>query len=83
MFTNSNAVYGGAIFLDTTGVMVNNSYKRFVSFTNNIAKISGNSIYQDAAEFCNASCLSDRLVGISIEFVNTPPNVLKFYDPAI
>ena len=83
-FTNNNAVYGGAILLDTTGVMVNNSYnKHCINFTNNIAKISGNSVYQDTDEFCNAICLSDRLVGISIEFVNTPPNVLKFYDPAI
>ena len=83
-FTNNNAVYGGAIFLDTTGVMVNNSYnKHCINFTNNIAKISGNSVYQDTDEFCNANCLSDRLVGIIIEFVNTPPNVLKFYHPAI
>ena len=83
-FTNNNAVYGGAILLDTTGVMVNNSFnKHCINFTNNIAKISGNSVYQDTDEFCNANCLSDRLVGISIEFVNTPPNVLKFYDPAI
>ena len=83
-FTNNNAVYGGAILLDTTGVMVNNSYnKHCINFTNNIAKISGNSVYQDTDEFCNANCLSDRLVGISSEFVNTPPNVLKFYDPAV
>ena len=83
-FTNNNAAYGGAILLDTTGVMVNNSYnKHCINFTNNIAKISGNSVYQDTDEFCNAICLSDRLVGISSEFVNTPPNVLKFYDPAI
>ena len=83
-FTNNNAVYGGAILLDTTGVMVNNSYnKHCINFTSNIAKISGNSIYQDTDEFCNANCLSDRLVGINIEFVNTPPNVLKFCHPAI
>ena len=83
-FTNNNAVYGGAILLDTTGVMVNNSYnKHCINFTNNIAKISGNSVYQDTDEFCNANCLSNRLLGMSIEFVNTPPNVLKFYDPAI
>ena len=83
-FTNNNAVYGGAILLDTTGVMVNNTYnKHCINFTNNIAKISGNSVCQDTDEFCNANCLSDRLIGISIEFVNTPPNVLRFYDPAI
>ena len=83
-FTNNNAVYGGAILLDTTGVMVNNSYnKHCINFTSNIAKISGNSVYQDTDEFCNANYLRNRLVGISIEFVNTPPNVLKFYDPAV
>ena len=82
-FTNNNAQYGGAIFLDTTSVMVNSSYKNCINFTNNIAKVLGNSVYQDASNFCNSSCLSDRLVGISSEFIATPPNELKFYDPAV
>ena len=82
-FINNNAQYGGAIFLDTTAVMVNSSYKKCINFTNNIAKALGNSIYQEAAKSCNNSCLSDRLVGISNKFVATPPNELKFYDPAM
>ena len=82
-FINNNAHYGGAIFLDTTAVMVNSSYKNCINFTNNIAQVLGNSIYQEAATSCNSSCLSDRLVNISSEFVATPPNELKFYDPAI
>ena len=83
-FVNNNAQYGGAIFLDATSLMVNNdSYKNCINFTNNIAKVLGNLIYQDAAKNCNSSCPSDRLVGISSIFVETPPNELKFYYPAI
>ena len=82
-FINNNAQYGGAIFLDTTAVMVNSSCKNSIKFTNNIAKVSGNSVYQDVAKSCKSSCLSDRLVGISSEYIATPPNELRFYDPAI
>ena len=82
-FINNNAQYGGAIFLDTTAVMVNNSCNNCVNFTNNIAKVSGNSVYQEVAKSCNRICLSDRLVGISSEYIATPPNELRFYDPAI
>ena len=82
-FTGNNAEFGGAVFLDTTAVMVNSSYKKCINFINNIAKISGNSVYQDAAQFYNRSYLVDRMVGISSEFLATPPNELKFYGPAI
>ena len=82
-FTNNNAQYGGAIFLDTTAVLVNSSYINCINFTNNIAKILGNSIYQDAAKFCNSSCLSQRTVNIDSQFLATPPNELKFYDQAV
>ena len=82
-FINNNAQYGGAIFLDITAVMVNRSYKNCINFTDNIAKVSGNSVYQDVAMSCNSSYLSDRLVGISSEYIATPPNELRFYDPAI
>ena len=53
-FANNSAQYGSAIFLDTTAIMVNNSTSKCMDFTNNIniAKISGNSIYKDASEFC-------------------------------
>ena len=82
-FKNSRAQYGGAILLDASSVMVNSSDKNSVTFTNNIARIVGNSIYQDVADLCSRSCLTDRVVGISTEFIATPPNELKFYDPAI
>ena len=82
IFSN-NAQYGGAIFLDTTSVIVNNIYKYYINFTNNIAKISGNSIYQDVAKICNHSCLINRIINIHSQIVTTPPNELKFYDPAI
>ena len=80
-FSNNRAQYGATIFLDTSAV-VNGSDKN-VNFTNNIARIVGNSIYQDVADLCNRSCLTDRVVGISTEFIATPPKKLKFYDPAI
>ena len=82
-FTNNSAQYGGAIFLDATAVMVNNTRKKCIDFTNNIAKISGNSIYQGASEFCTRICLSNRMTGINHEYVDTPPNELKFKHPAI
>ena len=34
------------------------------------------------SEFCTSSCLSNRIMGIYHEFVDTPPNELKFNDPA-
>ena len=82
-FTNNNAQYGSAIFLDATAVIINNCYMNSINFTNNIAKRLGNLIYQDAAKFCNGSCLSERFIGIDNEFVSTAPNELKFNDPAI
>ena len=82
-FINNNAQYGGAIFLDATAVLVNSSYINCINFTNNIAKVLGNSIYQDTAKFCNSSCLSNRIVNIDSQFLATPPNELKFYDQAV
>ena len=82
-FCNNRAQYGGAIFLDASAIMVNSSDKSSITFTNNIARIVGNSIYQDVADSCSRSCLTDRVVGIKTEFIATPPNELKFYDPAI
>ena len=82
-FSNSHAQYGSAILLDVSSVMVNGNDKNSVTFTNNFARIVGNSIYQDVADLCSRSCLTDRVVGISTEFIATPPNELKFYDPAI
>ena len=81
-FSNNHAQYGAAMFLDASAV-INGSAKYSINFTNNIARIVGNSIYQDVDDLCNRSCLTDRVVGISTEFIATPPNELKFYDPAI
>ena len=82
-FINCHAQYGGAIFLDTSAVMVNSSDKNSITFTNNIARIVGNSIYQDIVDSCKSSCLTNRIVGVCNEFIATPPNELKFYDPAM
>ena len=82
-FINSHAQYGGAIFLDTSAVMVNSSDKNSITFTNNIARIVGNSIYQDIADSWKSSYLTNRIVGVCNEFIATQPNELKFCDPAI
>ena len=39
-------------------------------------------MYQDVAELCNSSCLNNRVSGLSNKLITTPPNELKFYDPA-
>ena len=82
-FINNKAQYGGAVFLDTTAVMVNSSYRNCVIFKNNIARVTGNSIYQDVTELCNKNCLNNKTDGITSEFVATPPSKLKLNDPAI
>ena len=81
--TDNSANYGGAIFLDTTAIIVNNNDKTFMQFTNNIARIFGNSMYQAVPQLCNSSCINDNAIGISSEFIATPPNELKLHDPAI
>ena len=78
-FTNNSAQYGGAIFLDTTAAMVSNSD---VKFSNNNARIMGSSLYQYLYT-CKSSCLGNRTIGISNKLIATPPNELKFYDPAV
>ena len=81
-FINNSAQYGGAVFLDTTAVMVNNSCKNCINFKHNFARILGSSVYQDVAELCNSSsCLSNRITGVYDKF--TPPNELKFDNPAV
>ena len=81
-FTNNSAQYGGAIFLDASAVMANNANK-VINFTSNNAKILGDSLYQDVADSCNKSCLTDQVIGISSEFIATQPNELRFYSPAV
>ena len=82
-FTYNGAQYGAAVFMDTTAVIINNCDIECINFTNNIAKILGALVYQDVTETCNSSCLNNSLVDINDELIATPPNELKFYDPAI
>ena len=82
-FTKNSAQYGGAVFLDTTAVMVNNCDQKCVDFRSNLAKFSSNSVYQDVDGSCNSNCINNKIYGISDDLIATPPNVLKFYDPAI
>ena len=81
--TKNTAQYGGAIFLDTTAVMANYDDQNCVYFRSNLAKFSGDSVYQDVAGSCNSSCINNRIYGISNDLIATPPNALIFYDPAI
>ena len=81
-FVNNSAQYGGAIYLSTTAVLINDKDEKCMDFISNVAKISGNSIYQDASEFHTINSLSDRIIGIDHKFVYTPPNELKFSNPA-
>ena len=82
-FTHNNAQYGGAIFLDTSAAMLNNNDNTSVCFANNIAKLLGDSVYQETTGLCYGSCVINRTLGISSEFIATPPNELKFDHPAI
>ena len=84
-FTNNDAQYGAAMFMDITARIVNNCTNdtKCIYFTNNVAKILGHFMYQEVAASCNSSCLSNSILGISDELIATPPNELKFYDPAI
>ena len=77
-FTGNSAQYGGAIFLDTTATMVNNSD---IDFKNNFARILGSSVYEDVAELCNSSCLFNRITGLNNTLIATPPYDLKFENP--
>ena len=82
-FIDNSADYGGAIFLDITAVLVNSQNKNYTRFTNNIARIVGNSLYQAIPQWCNTSCINDKILGIDQEVITTRPKELKFYDPAI
>ena len=82
-FSCNGAQYGAAVFMDTTAMIINNCDTKCINFTNNIAKILGAFVYQDVTETCNSSCLRNSLVNIRDELIATPPNELKFYDPAV
>ena len=83
-FTSNKAQYGGSILLDASAAMINYD-NNSINFINNDARILGNSIYQDITDrdLCSRGCITDRVVGISTEFIATPPNELRFYDPAV
>ena len=81
-FIDNNAQYGGAIFLDSTAVMTNRSNYTGVYFASNTAKFLGDSVYQETTESFSSSSEIYRTVGISSEFIATPPNNLKFSCPA-
>ena len=83
IFINNSAQYGAAIFMDTTVVIVNNCGTKCINFTSNIAKILGNFVYQDFTESFNKYGTMNRTEGIDNDLIATPPNELKFYDPAI
>ena len=82
-FTNNGAQYGAAIYLDKTATMVNISDADNIHFTENIAKVLGSSVFQEAPESCNISCLNETTVGINTKLIVTQPNEVIFYDPAI
>ena len=83
-FTNNRAEYGGAIFLDKSAVMINTTnVKQGIFFNNNKAEFKGNSVYLGVNESCNSSCLNSKILNIESDFIITPPNALKLYDPAI
>ena len=84
LFVNNSATqYGGAVFLDMTTIIINNcSNKNCITFTDNIAKILGKSLYQNMAQLCNKSCLNGKVAGINNKFITTPPKELKFGYPA-
>ena len=83
-FVNNHAQYGGAIFLDNSAAMINTSNdEQSIQFKNNKAKFKGNSVYLDITDSCNNSCLNSKIMNINSELISTPPNELKFFDPAI
>ena len=83
-FTMNSAQYGGAVFLDVTAAIINNSSdNKHTHFSRNIAHFKGNTLYQEGDESCNKSCITSKVVGINNELIATPPNDLKFYDPAV
>ena len=83
-FVKNSAQYGGAIFLDKSAVMINSSNdEQSTYFQDNKAKFKGNEVYLDITESCNNSCLNSKIVDIKNDLIITPPNVLKFYYPAI
>ena len=83
-FISNNAQYGGAVFLDVTAVIFyNNNNEACINFTSNIAKVLGNSLYQEVIWLCNSNCINNRAMGIKHKYIATPPKQLKLDDPAV
>ena len=83
IFNTNNALYGGAMFFDaanTTIQVYNNT--RNISFMSNTARIAGDDMYIDLTG-SSGSCVNNRIIGGTQYGVASPPNKLKFYNPAI
>ena len=58
-------------------------------FFDNHARAGGDALYITVPKLCNASCLSDRVMGINKETlhhfqgVEINPNRVELYDPAV
>ena len=87
----SNAAdnYGGGIYIKITQ---NTKYFNIsdISFSDNKARVAGSLLYIEVSPACNASCLNDRIVGISNEIlqhsmiskkVATSPSALQLHYP--
>ena len=82
-FNTNNALYGGAMFFDATNTTIRfSNTKRNISFMNNTARIAGDDMYIDSAGSIS-SCVNNRIIGETQYGVASPPNKLKFYNPAI
>jgi len=53
-----------------------------LNFTDNIANVLGDSLYQNMPQVCRNSCLGEKVVGISKKLISTQPKELKFNFPA-
>ena len=87
----SNAAdnYGGGIYIKLTQ---NTKYFNIsdISFSDNKARVAGSLLYIEVSPSCNASCLNNRIVGISNEIlqndliskkVATSPSALQLHNP--
>ena len=81
---------GGGVYFKVTQ---NTKYFNFsdINFGNNTARVAGDLVYIDVPKSCNASCLTNRVVGIGNEIlqysptgkkVATSPRILKLHYPA-
>ena len=90
LISNTADHYGGAIYSNITQ---NTKYFNIskINFSGNTANAAGNLMYIDVPKSCDASCLTDRIVGISNGTIHnsllekkiaTSPSTLKLQHPA-